>query len=128
MDDAERQAFLSAPNTAVLATVDARGRAHAVPVWYRWDGTHVRIITDRGSQKHRNVERSGRATLAVDEREARFRHLTVEGPVTVLDPCTRAERLALHTHYRGAEAAATIVDRGGHERMVVLLIRPERWY
>ena len=127
MTPEEREAFLRQPLTAVLSTVDAQGRAHAVPVWYRWDGSALRIITDRGSQKHKNVERTGRASLCVDEREGSFRHVTGEGPVEVLDVLSYDERLALHTHYRGAEAAKKIVDRGGHERMILLLLRPERW-
>ena len=57
----------------------------------------------------------------------RFRYVTAEGPVSVEDPVTYDQRLALHTHYRGAEAARKIVDRGGHEGMVTLVLRPERW-
>jgi hypothetical protein len=40
---------------------------------------------------------------------------------------TYGERLALHTHYRGAEAAKRVADAGGHEGMVLLLLKPERW-
>jgi PPOX class probable F420-dependent enzyme len=127
MTPAEREALLQQPWTAVLSTLDAQGRIHAVPVWYRWDGAAFRIITDRGSQKHRNVQRTGRASLCVDERDGAFRYLAVEGPVEVVDPVTYDERLALHTRYRGGNAARKIVDRGGHERMVLLVLTPERW-
>ena len=123
----DRDAFLNQPRTAVLATTDRHGRAHAVPVWYSWDGTVFRIITERGSVKHRNAARGGRATLCVDERQGAFRYVTAEGPVTVQDPVTYDDRLALHTHYHGPEAAKQVVDRGGHERMVMLILRPERW-
>jgi PPOX class probable F420-dependent enzyme len=123
----DRDAFLKQPRTAVLATTDRSGRVHAVPVWYAWDGTDFRVITERGSAKHRNAVRTGRATLCVDERQGAFRYVTAEGPVTVRDPVTYDERLALHTRYRGPEAAKQIVDRGGHERMVLLILRPERW-
>ncbi|MFN0146350.1 MAG: PPOX class F420-dependent oxidoreductase [Dehalococcoidia bacterium] len=123
----DRTAFLSEPRTAVLSTVDAKGRAHAVPVWFRYvDGT-FRIITDRGSAKTRNIERTGRASLCVDEREGAFRYVTGEGPAAVEGAVSYEERLALHTHYRGAEAAKRIVDGGGHERMVIIVVRPERW-
>lgn len=124
---AERDAFLREPRTAVLATVNPQGRAHAVPVWFRWDGEAFRIITGRGSTKHRNIGRTGRATLCVDERDGRFRYVMVEGSVSVVDPVSYEERLALHTLYRGEEAARRIVDRGGHEGMVLLMLRPERW-
>jgi PPOX class probable F420-dependent enzyme len=123
----DRDAFLMQPRTAVLATIDRAGRAHAVPVWYSWDGSVFRVITERGSTKHRNAVRGGRATLCVDERQGAYRYVTAEGPVTVQDPVTYNERLALHTRYRGPEAAKLIVGRGGHERMVMLILRPERW-
>ena len=128
MDFDARTAFLALPRTAVLATVDAHGRAHAVPVWYRFADGAFRIITGRGSAKHRNIERSGRATLCVDDRDGAFAHLTAEGPVVDAGQVTYDERLALHAFYRGEERARAIVDKGGHERMVLLILRPERWY
>jgi len=127
MDAAERDSFLSEPRTAVLATVSPTGAAHAVPVWYRFSAGVFRIITERGSQKHRNVERLGRATLCVDERDGSFRYVTAEGPVEVVDTVTREERFALYAHYRGRDRAEKLVAKGGHERMVLLLLRPERW-
>lgn len=127
MSDSQREAFISQPRTAVLSTTSADGTIHAVPVWYRWDGEVFRIITDRGSVKHRNLQRTRRAALCIDEREDRIVWVTAEGPVTVDDTVSYEERLALHTHYRGAEAARAVVDRGGHEHMVLLRLRPERW-
>jgi PPOX class probable F420-dependent enzyme len=127
MDVTDREAFLREPRTAVLATVMRDGRAHAVPVWFVYEGGVFRIITGRGSAKHRNADRSGRASICVDERDSRFRYVTAEGPVAVEDPVTYEQRLALHTRYRGAEAAKAIVDRGGHEEMVTLVLTPERW-
>jgi PPOX class probable F420-dependent enzyme len=126
MDAAEREAFIVQPRTAVLATTGRDGRIHAVPVWFRWDGEHFRIITERGSVKQRNAERTGRAALCIDDRE-RFVYVTAEGPVTVQNTVTYEERLALHAHYRGPVRAREIVDQGGHERMVLLLLRPEHW-
>jgi PPOX class probable F420-dependent enzyme len=127
MDDAARNTFLEQPHTAVLSTTTKDGRIHAVPVWYLYDGGVFRIITDRGSAKHRNIQRTGRASICVDERDGTMRYATAEGPVTVAPEVTREQRLALHTHYRGAEAAERVVARGGHERMVLLTLTPERW-
>lgn len=126
MDAAQREEFIRQPRTAVLATTGRDGRIHAVPVWYRWDGQQFRIITERGSVKHRNVARTGRASLCIDDRE-RFTYVTGEGPVTVQDTVSYEERLALHTLYRGPEKAKEVVDKGGHEKMVLLLLRPEHW-
>ena len=128
MDEQERASFVDRPLTAVLSTVDAKGRPHAVPVWYAVRDGVFEIFTDRGSQKHRNVVATGRAALCMDEREGGFRHITAEGPCEVQDPLTMEERLALHRRYRTEEAARTIVERGGHEKMVILRLKPERWY
>ena len=127
MEAFERDSFLGEPKTAVLATALPDGRVHAVPVWYRYCDGLFRIITERGSQKHRNIERTGRATLCVDERDGSFRFITVEGPVDVKDEVTAEDRLALYAHYRGRDRAEKVVAKGGHEKMVLLLLRPERW-
>ncbi len=127
MEQTDREQFVAQPLTAVLATQWPDGRIHAMPVWYLYEEGTFKIITERGSQKHRNAERSGRATLCIDEREGKMRHVMVEGPVNVADPVSYEQRLALHRQYRGDDAARKVVDRGGHEKMVMLILQPERW-
>lgn len=127
MSPEERDRFLSTARTAVLSTLDPQSRLHAVPVWFRYADGAFRIITERGSAKHRNVVRTGRASLCIDERAGQMSFVSGEGPVDVVDEVTFEERLALHTLYRGEDAARVIVERGGHERMVLLILRPEGW-
>ncbi|MEP6871932.1 MAG: TIGR03618 family F420-dependent PPOX class oxidoreductase [Anaerolineaceae bacterium] len=127
MDSSQRDAFLRQPRTAVLSTFTKDGRIHAVPVWFRWHDGAFRIITGRGSAKHWNAVRSGRASLCIDERAGAIGYVTAEGPVRVEDAVGKDERLALHTLYRGFEAAQKVVERGGHEGMVLLVLTPERW-
>jgi PPOX class probable F420-dependent enzyme len=122
----ERDAYLGQPRNAIVATTGADGRVHAVPVWFLYNDGVFAIITERGSVKHRNAARAGRAALCVDD--GRFAYVGAEGPVEVQDPVSYEERLALHDLYRGAEAAKGIVDHGGHERMVILRLRPDRWF
>ncbi len=124
MTPEERDAFVSVPRVGVLSTVDALGRAHAVAVWYLWRDGAFHITTDRGSQKHRNVGRTGRASLTIIDGP---RYLTAEGPAAVRDPISLKDRLALHVHYRGEEAGRKAVADNGHEHMVILELRPERW-
>lgn len=123
----ERDKFLARPLTAVFATARADGTVHAVPVWYRWREGEFRIITGRSSVKHRNIERTAWATLCIDGGGEAIVYLTAEGPVTVEPTVSRAERLSLWQHYRGDEVAQRTVASGGHERMVMLVLRPERW-
>ena len=120
----KRESFIAEPRTAVFSTVDARGSRHAVPVWYLWKDGEFHIVTERGSQKHKSAARTGRAALTIVDGP---RYVMAEGPVRVSDPLSYEERLALHTHYRGAEAAEKSTADGAHERMVLLVLTPERW-
>lgn len=123
-----QDAFMRKPNTAVLATVDAKGRAHAVPVWYLWTGEVFEMIGGTNSAKMRHIERTGRATLCIDSREGAVFHVTAEGPCELGDTATRDWRLRLHTHYRGAEAAEKIAAGDGHLHQRFMILHPERWY
>lgn len=78
-----REAFVSRPLPATLATVDGRGQAHAVPVIYLFEDGEFLVITDRASAKTRNVARAGRATLCIDDRPA-FRWKAQRGSSTRL--------------------------------------------
>ena len=128
MNAEERDEFLAAPHTAVLATVDAKGRAHAVPVWYLWNGESFEIIGGKDSAKMRHVELQGRAAICIDRRGEGAAHVTAEGPAVLGGTATSEWRLELHTHYRGREAAEKVVARGGHEGQRFLTLTPERWY
>ena len=128
MEQEERQGFVDRPLTAVFATVDRHGRPHAVPVWYLYRDGVFEVFTDSKSRKASNVRATGRAALCIDEREGGYRHITAEGPCEIEDSVTKEARFSLHRRYRSEEAARTIVDRGGHEKMVILRLRPERWY
>ena len=124
-----REEFISQPNTAVLATVDAEGRPHAVPVWYLWTGEVFEMIGGKRSAKMRHIDLRGRAALCIDKRGGGSAfHVTAEGPCELGDTATREWRLRLHTHYRGAEAAARVVAGDGHLQQRFMILRPERWY
>ena len=128
MDAKHRDEFLRKPNTAVFATVDAKGRPHAVPVWYLWTGEVFEIIGGATSAKMRHIENTGRAALCVDKRGAGAFHITAEGPCEPGPPATKDWRLKLHTHYRGAAEAEKVVAGDGHVGQRFMILRPERWY
>ncbi|MDQ1074319.1 MULTISPECIES: PPOX class F420-dependent oxidoreductase [Microbacterium] len=74
--------FLREYHLATLSTVGRRGRIHAVPVGFTYEGGVVRIIGSRGTQKFVNAERSGRAAVcSVDG----ARWISFEGPARVTD-------------------------------------------
>lgn len=127
-DVEQRDRFIRKPNTAVLATVDAKGRAHAVPVWYLWTGEVFEMIGGKDSAKMRHIAQTGRAALCIDSREDAVFHVTAEGPCELGGTATHDWRLKLHTHYRGAHAAENVVADDGHLHQRFMTLRPERWY
>jgi PPOX class probable F420-dependent enzyme len=91
----EAQAFLAERHLGTLSTNRQDGTLHVCAVGFTWDpdALVVRVITREGSQKVRNVERTGRAAVAqVDG----GRWLSLEGTARVA---------------RGPEAIADAVAR-----------------
>jgi Pyridoxamine 5'-phosphate oxidase len=77
MSDAEVAAFLGEERTVTCATIGPRGWPHLMPLWYvlrePLDGGFAPRIwawTYAASQKVRNLERDGRATLQVEAGES----------------------------------------------------------
>ena len=72
--DAAMDAFLTKPRYGILATNREDGSPIAVPVWFEWDGSIVRMFSSASSPKVRRLQQDARASLLVtndiDEQEA----------------------------------------------------------
>jgi PPOX class probable F420-dependent enzyme len=99
---------------AGLATVDAGGRPHVVPIWFRWDGDHLLFPTSSRTRKVRNLERHPYAAATIHEGSGMgIRGVMLRGPVEIVGG-SEARRLnrAIHLRYvsardlRRAEIAA----------------------
>jgi PPOX class probable F420-dependent enzyme len=76
----EGLAFVTERHLAILSTIGPDGRIHSVPVGFTYADGVLRIITGDGTQKVRNVERGGQATVSqVDG----IRWLTLSGPARI---------------------------------------------
>lgn len=58
------QAFVTDRHLAILSTHTKSNDIHSVPVGFTLEGGIVRVITSDGTQKVRNAERGGQATVA----------------------------------------------------------------
>ena len=115
------------PYIATLATVRKDGGPHTAPVWYRYEDGAFLISTERGSQKHRNIERDARVELCIDDREkAPFHTVIVRGRATVEPGRDAAWRLALAVHYLGDERGRRYVETTPEGDVVLLRIVPEK--
>src|ERR1700748_545896 len=93
----DAHAFLAERHLGTLSTTRRDGKLHVCAVGFTWDGDTalVRVITNDGSQKVRNVETTGRAAVAqVDG----GRWLSLEGRAIVRrDPDAVADAVARYT-------------------------------
>jgi PPOX class probable F420-dependent enzyme len=109
MDEQEWRAFVSeGTRTGKLATVRADGRPHVVPIWFVLDGDDLVFNTGADTVKGRNLRRTGRACLCVDDERPPFAYVMVEGPVTLSEDVEAMLPLskAIGARYMGAERGA----------------------
>ena len=121
-----REQFLKEPNVAVLATVDAKGRAHAAPIWYLYEDGVLIMSTGRGSQKHRNVEAHPNVTLVVDRRTLPYYAVMARGRAEIGPPLTEDERLRMAVRYLGEEMGRAYVARRSGGDSVTIRLRPRK--
>lgn len=104
------------------------GRVHATPLWFHWDGLDLNLIVERGSRRHLWSLERGRAAVCIETTDGEdLAFATAEGPVRVVDPLPKETRYRMWERYVGPERARHVVDQGGHETKVLLLLRPETW-
>lgn len=126
LTDKQRKHVLK-PYIATLATVRADGSPHMAPVWYRYEDGAFLVLTDRGSQKHRNIERDARVELCIDDRERPpFHTVIVRGGAAVEASPGPAWREALAIHYLGEENGRRYVASNDGGDGVLLRIKPAR--
>ena len=127
----ERETFLAGVHVGVFSVEEPGRGPLTVPVWYAYEpGGTVNVITDGQSLKARRLRDAGRCSLCAQSEEPPYRYVSVEGPVTVVEPTVDAdERRAMAHRYLGAEIGdlylAATEDEG--TRSVVFRVSPEHW-
>ena len=133
MTQSEREAFLAEARVAILSIARADRGPLAVPVWYLYEpGGEVRFWTGGDSHKARLLLLAGRATLTVQNPAPPYGYVSVEGPITRLEPVQFERDLRPLAHrYLGAEAGERyLAGLGGPAAGsgdLLITMRPERW-
>ena len=128
MTPSEVHIFLSqGTRTGKLATVRADGRAHTVPVWFTLDGDDIVFMTMSSSIKAKNMLRSGRAAICVDEEQPPYSFVSIEGEVSI-EELAPAELLPWATRiggrYMGGDLADAYGKRNAAEGEVLVRLHP----
>ena len=109
---------------ASLATVMADGSPQVTPVWFDYDGTHLRVNSAKGRVKDRNMRRNARVALSIMDPENPYRHLAIRGRVEeITEAGADAHIDSLSKKYLGKDRYP---NRRPGEVRVIYRIRPER--
>jgi PPOX class probable F420-dependent enzyme len=109
---------------AHVATVMPDGTPHVTPVWIDYDAETDRVLvnTERGRQKHRNVERDPKVGLSMTDPDDPYRRLSIMGEVEAVTTEGAREHIdELSRRYFGEDYRNEIQT----ERLL-LVIRPDR--
>jgi PPOX class probable F420-dependent enzyme len=114
----EKKAFAS------LATVNADGTPQVTPVWFDWDGSHIRINTAKGRIKDKNLRSRPTVALAIMDPDNPYRYLQIKGRVaSVTETGADAHIDALAKKYLGKDRYPY---RKADEVRVIFAIAPDR--
>ena len=118
--------FVEKPRIGRLGTTNRDGTPHIAPVWYRFDGGAFLVLTERGSRKHRNIERDPRVLLCIDDESPPYHTVLVRARVVVEDAPGRAWREALAIHYLGEDNGKRYIEQNMHANDVMLRLVPAK--
>jgi PPOX class probable F420-dependent enzyme len=64
-----------------VATIGPSGEPQSNPVWFDWEGEHVKFSQTKARQKFRNLKRDPRVAFSIVDPENSYRYLRVRGEV-----------------------------------------------
>lgn len=118
----EVDAFLAAPNPAVVATVSPSGAPHTAATWYDWEDGRVFLNMDESRLRLRYMRRNPSVALTVLGADSWYRQVTLLGRVVSIeeDPeLAGIDRLSLRY------LAEPFHNRAAHR--ISAWMEPERW-
>jgi PPOX class probable F420-dependent enzyme len=83
--------LLARPLYAHLATIRPDGAPQVNPMWFCWDGTHLRFTNTTTRRKYRNVTADPRVAISINDPDQPYRYLEVRGDVIRIDADPKAE-------------------------------------
>jgi nitroimidazol reductase NimA-like FMN-containing flavoprotein (pyridoxamine 5'-phosphate oxidase superfamily) len=128
----EREAFLAGLHIGVLCIPDAGRGPLSAPVWYAYQpGGEIVFVTGASSRKAALLQPGGRVSFVAQSEELPYKYVSVEGPVTGIEPAdTEADVRPIAHRYLGQQNGDAYIDAtrdsdpGGE---IVVRVQPERW-
>jgi PPOX class probable F420-dependent enzyme len=116
------------PSLGVVGTVRRDGSPHLAPVWFRWDGTSIKIWTADSRLWVRNLVRDTRAAFSIHSDEPPYPSAVLYGAATVESgdlPSVHDEIRAITRRYVPPEEVDSYIS-GWPDLLTIVTISPER--
>lgn len=133
MTHTERERFLADVHVGIISiTEDGRGPL-TVPIWYGYmPAGELYVWMEQTSRKARLLQAAGRFSLCVQTEQPPYQYVSVEGPITAIEPVDlERDARPLAYRYLGSEAGAAYIaesaDGIASGKQIVVRMRPERW-
>lgn len=112
--------LLESTALAHVATVGPEGEPQNNPVWFDWNGEHLKFSQTKKRQKYRNVGREPRIALSIVDPENPYRYLEVRGEVANIEEDPNLDFInAMAKKYLGMDEYP--YHQPGDERVVVFV-------
>jgi PPOX class probable F420-dependent enzyme len=92
---------LTKPNPAVMATVRPDGTPVSVATWYLWDDGRILLNMDAGRARLGHLRVNPRVSLTVLDDDSWYRHISLQGTVTLQPDPDLVDIDRLARHYTG---------------------------
>jgi PPOX class probable F420-dependent enzyme len=115
--------ILESTALAHVATIGPHGEPQNNPMWFDWNGEHVKFSQTKTRQKYQNLNRDRRIALSIVDPENLYRYLEIRGEVVRIEEDPNIDFIsAMAKKYLGLDKYP--YHQPGDERVVVF-VRPE---
>jgi PPOX class probable F420-dependent enzyme len=130
VDEAQRDAFLSATHFCILGTLRRDGRARLSPMAYGYEDGKILISTMKTRGGAITARRDPRVTVCCFSPEKRGDYVNAYGRAELVEDEAIFLRLAQLIHGRELDAEEVVQQkrRFVEEKRVVLRITPDEWF
>lgn len=121
MFNEKQRALLAKPLIARMATIDAQGYPHVVPVWFMLDGDDVVVFSYAKTRKVAQARANARGALTVGGDPAGTEGYLLKGDWVVEADNGWSQKIT--AHYEGAERTAQLLQEWGAIEYAVLRLK-----
>jgi len=115
--------LLERPLFAHFATIREDGWPHLNPMWFAWDGTHLRFTGTTTRYKYRNITAHPKVAVSINDPDQPYRYLEVRGTVLDITPDADGEFFGFLAHRYQLD---TPLPPGDVADRIVYVVRPDR--